>query len=244
MKLWKIASGLALIALWVGSAPALAQQKHAHGEQHGKHQEHGKVEEKRPKLPLCPVMDEPVDFNVKTMTDEGPVYFCCERCIKKYENSPEKYTEKVATQREQLKKMARVQVNCPLSGEPIDEKVFSEPDGKKVYFCCGGCKGKYDKDPTKYATKLEASYTYQTRCPVMGGEINPTAFTDLPTGERIYFCCPGCDKKLLADPEKYAPKLAAQGINLDVNKLKSALGREKAGDHGNHDHDHGGHEHP
>ncbi len=244
MKLWKIASGLALIALWVGSAPARAQQKHGHGEQHGKHQDQGEAEEKGPQLPLCPVMDDPVDFNIKTMTDEGPVYFCCARCIKKYEKDPQKYTEKVATQRAQLQKRSRVQVNCPLSGEPIDRKVFTEQDGKKVYFCCDDCKGKYENEPARYAAKLEASYTYQTRCPVLGREINPTAFTDLPTGERIYFCCPGCDTKLLADPEKYAPKLEEQGINIDVKKLKSAAGKEEAGEHGHHDDDRGEHEHP
>ena len=28
------------------------------------------------KLPFCPVMGESIDFSMKTMTDDGPVYFC------------------------------------------------------------------------------------------------------------------------------------------------------------------------
>ncbi len=244
MKLWRIAGGLALIVLWAGSNTALAQHKSGRVEKSGQPDQRA---EKESKLPLCPVMGESIDFNVKTATDEGPVYFCCAGCVEKFEKDPQKYAKKVAAQRQALKKLPRVQVNCPLNGEPVDRKVFAEQDGRKVYFCGAGCQKSYEKAPAKYAAKLEASYTYQTRCPVMGGAINPTSFSDLPTGQRIYFCCPGCDKKLLADPEKYAPKLAAQGVNIDVKKLKAALakGKKKAHEHGEHDHgDHGEHDKP
>lgn len=174
------------------------------------------------KLPACPVMGEPVDFNIFTMADDGPVYFCCKSCVKKYQNAPGEFADKVAEQRALLKKLPRVQVVCPISGKPIDKSVFTEQSGEKVYFCCADCKAKFADDPAAYHAKLEASYTYQTKCPVMGGDIDPASYSDLPTGERVYFCCKGCDSKLRSDPEKYAPKLAAQGINIDVAKLKSA----------------------
>lgn len=178
-------------------------------------------------LPTCPVMNEPVNFRVSTMTNEGPVYFCCEMCIRKFKEKPEKYADAVKVQREVLAKRERVQVTCPLSGEPIDKEVFVGENEQRVYFCCKDCKDKYEKAPKKYAAKLSECYTFQTRCPVMGGKINPTVFSDLPTGERVYFCCPGCDKKLLATPEKYAPKLEAQGTPIDVAKLKKALKEAK-----------------
>ncbi|MFQ5495237.1 MAG: hypothetical protein ACE5EX_07625, partial [Phycisphaerae bacterium] len=41
-----------------------------------------------PKLPNCPIMGESVDFSVSTMTDDGPVYFCCPGCIKKFKKNP------------------------------------------------------------------------------------------------------------------------------------------------------------
>ncbi|MDZ8119021.1 efflux RND transporter periplasmic adaptor subunit [Pontiella agarivorans] len=51
----------------------------------------------------------------------------------------------------------------------------------------------------------------QTRCPVMGGEINKDVYVDY-NGMRIYFCCAGCDGEFKADPEKYIAKMRAEGI--------------------------------
>jgi YHS domain-containing protein len=46
------------------------------------------------------------------------------------------------------------QTTCPVSGDKIDKNVFVEYKGKKVYFCCAVCKGKFEKDPEKYIAKL------------------------------------------------------------------------------------------
>ena len=46
----------------------------------------------------------------------------------------------------------------------------------------------------------------QTLCPVMGNPINKESFIEYK-GKKVYFCCGGCDKTFLADPEKYLPKL-------------------------------------
>ena len=43
---------------------------------------------------------------------------------------------------------------CPLSGEKIDAKKTSEV---KVGFCCGNCKGKFDKEPAKFLGKVKAA---------------------------------------------------------------------------------------
>lgn len=188
----------------------------AYAQHHDDGDGHAKGNKAEAKLPLCPVMGKAIDFGMSTKTDDGPVYFCCKMCIKKYGKNPEKFAEKVSAQREMLAKTARVQVSCPLSGEPIDKKVFVETDGKKVYLCCNDCKPKYAASPKKYAGKLAASYTYQTQCPIMDEEIDPTSYGDLPSGQRIYYCCDGCDEKFQKDPKKYAAKLAEQGIKLKV----------------------------
>jgi YHS domain-containing protein len=52
---------------------------------------------------------------------------------------------------------------------------------------------------------------HQTNCPVMGGKIDSSAYTDIQ-GQRVYHCCPMCTKKLQADPDKYFEEAAAQGI--------------------------------
>ncbi len=46
----------------------------------------------------------------------------------------------------------------------------------------------------------------QPRCPVMDAPIDPSVYVEYE-GKRVYFCCPGCDKKFLADPERYLDKL-------------------------------------
>jgi YHS domain-containing protein len=238
MNRWKPAFGVGLIVAWSASAVAFAQHDHGgHAQQGEQKKDAPKKEEQKPgKLPLCPVMGDPVDFSVRTITDDGPVYFCCDGCIKKFEKDPDRYSEKLSAQREALAKMERIQVLCPVSGNPVDGKTTAVIEDKPVSFCCDRCVPKYDKQRAKYKARLEASYTYQIRCPVSGDKIDPTAFADLPTGQRIYLCCPGCGEKLLKDPAKYAPKLAEQGINLDLKKLKG----EKTG-HEGHGEQEGGH---
>ena len=54
----------------------------------------------------------------------------------------------------------------------------------------------------------------QTVCPVMGGKINKDSFVDVE-GKRIYLCCQGCEKAILADPDKFLKKMEAEGIVLD-----------------------------
>jgi YHS domain-containing protein len=54
----------------------------------------------------------------------------------------------------------------------------------------------------------------QTECPVLGGAIDKSIYIDYK-GERIYFCCKGCDKDFLKEPEKYLKKMRDQGVELE-----------------------------
>jgi len=52
-----------------------------------------------------------------------------------------------------------------------------------------------------------ASATEQTICPVMdGNKIDKNVFVEYQ-GKKVYFCCPDCKAKFLAEPEKYIAKL-------------------------------------
>lgn len=213
--------------------------------QHDGHGDHGNHEDgsagHTAALPNCPVMDEPINLAVSTATDDGPVFFCCKGCIPKYKADPAKYATKVAAQRKALADRAKIQVTCPVSKKPVDEEFFIDGGGKKVYFCCAGCLGKYKRDPSKYAATLANSYTYQTTCPVMNEEINPTVFTTTANGTNVYFCCKGCDKKFTKNPGKYAASLVAQGFTVDPKGMTRAADDHSDHDHG--DHDHSGHDH-
>lgn len=224
-----------MFAFGLAWAPAMAQH-----EGHGDHQ-HAEKTPSPASLPKCPVMDEPINLAVSVTTDNGPVFFCCKDCISKYKANPAKYAAKVAAQRRALADRPKIQVTCPVSKEPVDQDVFVDSNGKKVYFCCKGCVNKYQREPNKYTAVLANSYTYQTKCPVMDEEIDPKAFTTTAKGMNIYFCCKGCDKKFFKDPFKYAPKLVAQGYT--VNPKEMTHGEDEHSGHSHGSHDHGGHDH-
>ena len=66
----------------------------------------------------------------------------------------------------------------------------------KVFFCCDGCKGKFEKDKEKFATKanhqLVATKQYtQKACPFSGGDVNPEKTTKV-NGVEVGFCCGNC----------------------------------------------------
>ncbi len=46
-----------------------------------------------------------------------------------------------------------------------------------------------------------------TVCPVLGGKVTPGKSPKVAVrGQDYYLCCPGCDTKLLQDPDKYLGK--------------------------------------
>jgi Cu(I)/Ag(I) efflux system membrane fusion protein len=46
------------------------------------------------------------------------------------------------------------QTTCPVMGGAINKAVFTEYQGKKVYFCCPGCIEKFKANPEQYVAKL------------------------------------------------------------------------------------------
>ena len=68
-------------------------------------------------------------------------------CKKKSEPTP-------ATEIEKAVSATIQQTICPIMGGAINKNIFTEYKGKKVYFCCAGCKEKFEKEPEKYLDKL------------------------------------------------------------------------------------------
>jgi YHS domain-containing protein len=46
------------------------------------------------------------------------------------------------------------QTTCPVMDGAINKNLFTEYKGKKVYFCCPGCKEKFEENPEQYIAKL------------------------------------------------------------------------------------------
>lgn len=214
MNSWMVMTGMAGMMAWLlpsCTATAFAQcgmpcgpTQHAQVRQEQKvpaadtaQRAPGKTNAERQTLPPCPVTGEPIVLSIKAMTDDGPVYFASETARERFNAGPPKYAANAATQREALKKLPRVQVTCPVTGNPIDGKTTVLIRGKVVDFCCKNCVSKFDiadNDEAAlrtYDAKLEASYTYQTNCPISGDAIDPTVYAEISDDLRFYFCCAG-----------------------------------------------------
>ncbi len=50
---------------------------------------------------------------------------------------------------------AKGQSVCPVLGGKIDQKVYTDYQGQRIYFCCPGCVGMFQKDPEKYLKKMQ-----------------------------------------------------------------------------------------
>lgn len=73
----------------------------------------------------------------------------------------------------------------------------------KVYFCCGGCKGKFEKMDDKAKSKLAAAANHQLvatkqyvqkACPISGGKLNEAQSITV-NGAKVSFCCGNCKAK-------------------------------------------------
>lgn len=102
------------------------------------------------------------------------------------------------------------QTLCPVSGKPVDKKVFVDYQGQRVYFCCDKCPAKFKADPEKYFAQFAKDgivlENVQKVCPVSGEDISKKAFADYK-GRRVYFCCEKCIPKFTKDPEAFLKKL-------------------------------------
>ncbi|MHC4126102.1 MAG: YHS domain-containing protein [Planctomycetota bacterium] len=94
---------------------------------------------------------------MKTMKTQWPIalvliifftagVFLLAGCKKKSEPAPAE-TKQVVSE-------AIEQKTCPVLGGAINKGIYTEYKGKKVYFCCPGCKEKFEKKPEKYISKL------------------------------------------------------------------------------------------
>lgn len=91
-------------------------------------------------------------------------------------------------------------VKCVVAPKAASESKSADYRDGKVYFCCGGCAGKFAKDKDKYSTKanhqLVATKQYEQKvCPFSGGDLNPETEVAF-AGVKVAFCCNGCKGKV------------------------------------------------
>ena len=123
------------------------QEGHEHAHQHGEEHAHEHAEETAVD-PVCGMKVKKSEAKATYEYKGKTYYFCMEGCKEKFVKNPEKYMKDDGEM-----------VTCPVMGHEIEKSKAagsSEYNGKTYYFCCAGCKEKFDKDPEKYIMNLSS----------------------------------------------------------------------------------------
>jgi YHS domain-containing protein len=62
------------------------------------------------------------------------------------------------------------QANCPITGKTINKSIYSDYNGKRIYFCCSGCPESFKKDPERYIKKMESEGVDLEKAPAPAAE--------------------------------------------------------------------------
>ncbi len=146
--------GLLLVSAAYADAPRQEVKKEAPGK---------KEAVKLVNQTVCPVMGGKIDSTIYTDIQGQRVYHCCPMCSKKLKADPDTYFKKTAKAGILFE---NIQTTCPVSGEPLEEKtVFTDYEGRRVYFCCKKCRGTFADAPDKYLQKMDqpAKKTVKTK---------------------------------------------------------------------------------
>ncbi len=137
----------------------------------------------------CPVMDESLGSMgqpIKVMVGDKPIFLCCKGCVKRIQAEPAKYLAMVYG--------SGSQETVATGDEQVRPGVFK-------------------------VSAADAPFVVaQKRCPVMDEPLDAMGgpYKVNADGKAIYICCPGCAKKIAAEPQKYLAILAQQGVNAPV----------------------------
>jgi len=110
---------------------------------------------------------------------------------------------------------------CPYSGKPVKKDVFVEKDGQRVYVCCKKCLKMAKANPKAALVKAypadKVKDVGNTTCPIKGTKVKKGK-SIVVQGYRIGLCCPGCAKKVKANPRRVLTKLTMNGVTELGNK--------------------------
>ncbi len=99
-------------------------------------------------------------------------------------------------------KLDLTDVKCMLMpNKNVSEKFAADYEGAKVYFCCAGCLGKFNKEPSKFATAaneqlVRTGQFKQKACPLTGSPAKDEQVVKVNAID-IKVCCGNCKAKLV-----------------------------------------------
>jgi YHS domain-containing protein len=87
----------------------------------------------------CPVGGEKISKASYADHEGHRVYFCCDDCKAEFKKNPAASIKKM---QDQGITVAKLQTDCPVMGGAINKSSYVDRNGKRIYLCCDGCKGK------------------------------------------------------------------------------------------------------
>ena len=177
-SVFKVLVAVTAVVLWVLSAQVQSSAStgmHKEGTmsmEHSHHVHDSMMDTKAVKDSLvpqttCPVMGGKINKKLYVDYKNKRIYICCAGCRDAVEKNPEKYIKKlklmgqsvevIGNHKAAVKKSALVpQKTCPVMGNPINKKYFTDHKGQRIYFCCAMCPPAFKKEPEKYLQKLDS----------------------------------------------------------------------------------------
>lgn len=147
------------------------------------------------------------------------------------------------TEAQKMAAAIEAQKVCPVSGQPLGamgKPIAVAAGDRTIYVCCEGCIESVQEEPEKYLEIVfgasgtvppgseevrpgvfevvaadQPFISAQQKCPVMDEALDGMGgpYKVHANGKAIYICCPGCAKKIIAEPTKYLEVLSEQGIH-------------------------------
>ncbi len=171
--------------------------------------------------PVCQMQVETANAPAKMYLDGTWVYFCSDNCKERFEKSPElqrKAATKSAGQYIDLESsktttatMQASQAVDPICGMTVDiatAKYMSSIDDTTYYFCCSGCKERFDSSPEiQKPTAVPAKEDDMPKTAVdpicgMTVDIATAKYMSSIDDTTYYFCCSGCKERFLANSKQ------------------------------------------
>ena len=144
-------------------------------------------------------MDEPLNAMggpYRVNANGKAIYICCPGCAKKIAAEPQRY----------LDVLSRQGVSAPILQAQNEAAVV--PAGADQV-----------RPGVFKVSAADAPFVAaQKKCPVMDEPLDAMGgpYKVNADGKAVYICCPGCAKKIAAEPQKYLTVLAQQGVNAPI----------------------------
>lgn len=156
------------------------------------------------------------------------VKFCCESCVGKYEENPERFAARIDKAMADQQRPYYAMTTCPVSGEPLGDEPEQVVVGNRLILtCCGMCAKKVAKDPARAIAMVEeanaaaqAEHYPLTDCPVSGEALGSMGdpVEQVVAGRLVKLCCKGCVRGMAKDPAAVIAKIDAAWKPIHARK--------------------------